>query len=144
MSAQLRWYAKARQSLFAAKINFLGDDIRIALLSADYIPNQNADEKWADISAFEIVGDGYDAGGQSLVNKSIAYDALTKKHKLDADDPEWGPAATISGQNVACYDNTHPDKPLLGFADYGAFGCTNSTLKVRFSGNGIFTDTLNP
>ncbi len=143
MSAQLRWYAKARQSLFAAKINFLGDDIRVALLTSDYVPDQNADEKWNDISAFEVAGAGYDAGGQALANKTVTYDSVTKRTTLDADDAQWN-AATISGRNVVVYDNTHPDKPLLGFSDYGDFACTNGTLKVRFSANGMFTDTLNP
>jgi len=143
MSAQLRWYAKARQSLFAAKINFLGDDIRIALLSSDYVPNQNVDEKWSDISSFEISGPGYDAGGRTLANKTVSYDPGTKKTTLDADDPQWD-NATLAGRNVVCYDNTHPDKPLLGFSDYGDFACTNGMMKVRFSANGMFTDTLNP
>jgi hypothetical protein len=143
MSAQLRWYAKARASLYAGKINFLNDDIKIALLGSGYVPDQNADEKWSDISAFEISGSGYDAGGQTLLNKLVTYDPATKKTALKADDAQW-PAATIAGRNVVCYDNTHPDKPLLGFSDYGDFSCTNGNFKVRFSPNGMFTDTLNP
>jgi hypothetical protein len=145
MSVTLTWYAKARANVYAAKINFLADDIRCALLGPGYTPDRNVDEKWSDISAFEIAGTGYVAGGELLANKTVTYDAGLKRTSLDADDVLW-PASSLAGRVVAIYDATHVDQPLMGFADYGAtgFACTNGTLKVKFSDNGVLTDTLNP
>lgn len=143
MSAQLRWYAKARAALYAAKIDFLNDDIRIALLGPGYIPDRNVDEKWSDISAFEIAGTGYDAGGKAISGKTVTYDPVAGVTSLDADDAQWL-NATIAANNIVAYDNTHPDKPLLGFSNYGPIACSNGTLTVQFSPNGMMTDTLNP
>ena len=138
-------YNKAQVNLMKGLINDLSDagtDIKAALLADTYTPDQVNDDNWGDVSAEEISGTGYSAGGQSLTTKAVTDSAGVCS--FDADDVVWA-SSTLSAQYVVIYDNTpaaDADKKLIGYIDYGEVKqSTGGDWKVEFSSSGIWTLT---
>lgn len=78
----MQWYAAALANAFgsgtagnAPNIDFLSDDIRIALVGSGYTPNIAADDFWNDVVANEVSGTGYTANGAALASKTLTVTA---------------------------------------------------------------------
>jgi len=138
-----KWYGKAAQNIAAKKIDLINDDIRVALFTSSYVPNQDNHERLADITG-EVAGAGYTAGGRSLVNKRLTQNSSTNVWTYDADDLTF-PAVTLTFRYGVIYDNTHADKPLIAYVDF----TTNQTaaaqdLTLRWEYSGFDPDTAEP
>lgn len=59
----------------APNIDFLSDDIRIALVADTYTPDLAAHDFWNDVVAHEVAGTGYTANGAALASKAMAVTA---------------------------------------------------------------------
>lgn len=59
----------------APNIDYLSDDIRIALVTSSYTPNADTHDFWDDVVANEASGTGYTANGAALASKTITYTA---------------------------------------------------------------------
>lgn len=112
-------------------IDFLADDIKVALIAPGYTPNFDTEEFFSDISANEVVGAGYTQGGISLANKSVSQDNTNNRGVFDADDINW-PGSTITARGCVIYKNTGVagTSKLIGYIDF----VTN-----RSSSGGTFT-----
>jgi hypothetical protein len=75
MPASGNVYAQAVGNVFAGKINYLSDTIKLALVSSSYTPNLTTDEYWSTPQADEITGTGYTAGGATLASKTATQTA---------------------------------------------------------------------
>lgn len=64
------WYANALDQAFSANINWASDTINVGLLGSGYTPNLATHIHWSDVSAQEITGTGYTAGGTALGTKT--------------------------------------------------------------------------
>jgi len=69
MAASGTLYDHAISNALAGAINYTSDSIKMALLTG-YTPNVDTDQHWSDVSAKEIAGTGYTAGGAALGSKS--------------------------------------------------------------------------
>lgn len=65
-----------------------------AMLVAGYTPDPDHD--FRDDVTGEVVGTGYTAGGITLANVTVTYDATNNRVKIDADDAAFG-TVTLSG-----------------------------------------------
>lgn len=74
------------------------DTIVCVLLSASYTPNRTAHSAWSDVSAYEVSGTGYTAGGQALANKTMTHSGGIGT--WDADDVVWS-SSTITAKYAA-------------------------------------------
>ncbi|OGS41380.1 MAG: hypothetical protein A3K77_06395 [Euryarchaeota archaeon RBG_13_31_8] len=99
-------------------IDFLADDIKVALCTSGYSPNQDTHEFLSDITN-EVSGVGYTAGGKLLENKTETYTALTNTTKWDADDTQWA-ASTITARYAILYKSTGnaATSPLIAYYDF--------------------------
>lgn len=70
MAASANIYANAFDQAFSGSINWASDTIKMALLAASYTPNLTGHIHWSDVSASEITGTGYTAGGVALASKT--------------------------------------------------------------------------
>jgi hypothetical protein len=68
-------YGHAESQAFQGKINYLTDAIKMALMAVGYTPNPGADTFWSDISANELTGAGYTAGGAAVPSPTIVETA---------------------------------------------------------------------
>jgi hypothetical protein len=134
-------YESLSTHLWAADINYLDDDIMCALLDSTYTPDQYVDEFWSDISAAEVSGTGYTAGGVLLSTKTVT-DVNTGVVMIDADDPTWA-TATISGIRYAVfYKSTGlaSSSPLICYIDFTIDqSVTANNLSVVIPASGILS-----
>lgn len=121
MAVSSKLYSQTVRNLFAKNIDYLVDDVKVALLGESYVPDQDAHDFFDDVSASEIAGTGYTAGGLSLTGKTSVYDAVTNTVKLDADDVIW-PGSTLTAYYAVFYIETAGlpgTDPLLCYWDFG-------------------------
>lgn len=127
MATQARMYG---YSLWAAMSGTIAwgttGKCKVALMKSTYSPNQDTQEKWEDVSAYEIAtGDGYTSGGQALTwagaPLSYANDVSPGGIvSLLADNITWT-ALSKSGADairsaVVYYDDgTGYSQPLIGY-----------------------------
>lgn len=116
------------------EIDWDTDTIKVALLTSAYVPNQDTHDYFDDVVGSEVTGTGYVAGGATLANKALTYDAASNTVILDADDVTWA-ASTITARYAVIYDatpGTNATRPLIGYVDF---------VSDQSSTNGNFTLT---
>ena len=127
------------------EVDWDSDDIKVALLSSAYTPNQDTHDYYDDVLANEVTGTGYTAGGLSLTGKTNTYDAANNVIVLDAADAVWS-ASTITARYAVIYDNsgaTNAQKALVGYVDFGADqSSTNGNFTVTWDNTGIVRITV--
>jgi hypothetical protein len=135
-----KWYGKAPTKA----VDWLGDTIKVALLDPTFAPDQDLQEFFADVSAHEIAGAGYVAGGVALSNKTRVYDAPSNTSTLSADNVAWANASFTCRYAAVYKDTGNPaTAPLLGYIDLGASQTVGgSTFTLAWAGTGIFTETV--
>lgn len=125
-----------------APIDYLTDTIKCALLTSSYTPAQTTHEWWSDVSAQEVSGTNYTAGGATLGSKTLSASALVTT--LDAADPSWA-SSTITARYAVFYKDTGTagTSPLIAYADFGGnISSTNGTFTVVLNASGLATITV--
>jgi hypothetical protein len=123
MAASANWYGKALLGQYgtsaAGRVDWATDDIKVALCTSSYSPDQDAHDNFDDVTN-EVTGAGYTAGGESLASKSVNYDDDTNTTSLRAGATSWT-SATFSARYAVIYKSTGTSStsPLLGYVDFG-------------------------
>lgn len=141
--ATTKTYGSLIAKAFNKEVDFDSDTIKVALLSSSYTPNQDTHDYWDDVSAYEVSGSGYTAGGATLANKSVTYNSSTNVTKFDADDVSWT-SSTITARYAVIYDatGTASTSALIGYVDFGSDQSSSSgTFSIVWDSAGIFTTT---
>lgn len=145
MTVTAKLYGQAISKMANKEIDWDSDDIRVALVTSSYTPDQDTHDYWNDVVANEASGTGYTANGQALTTKTNGYNGGTNKIKLDADDTSW-PSTTITARYAVIYDRTPASdstRPLLGYVDFGQdMTSSNGTFQITWDANGIFEITV--
>ena len=106
-------------------------------LSATFTGTSGQGE-YSDLSAGEVTGTGYTAGGQ-VVN-SVTLSGTTGTVTFTGNSVSWT-NATITALNIVVYSSTASNKDILGYMqlDSTADSSTNGTFTVNWNASGIFT-----
>lgn len=127
------------------EVDWDSDTIKVALVSSAYTPNQDSHDYWDDVSANEVSGTGYTAGGAALTSKTATYDSGTNVVILDAADTVWA-SSTITARYAVVYDDsgaTNAQKVLVGYVDFGSDqSSTNGNFTVTWDATGIARITI--
>lgn len=133
MSAVTSWYPAVGEYLMKGELDLSTDDIK-AILVNGYSPDYASHSVVGDITG-EVSGAGYTTGGKSVAVTDIS--TVGGKTYLTASDLEWL-SITVDATGVVLYDNTHADKPLIGYVDFGGTkSSSNSILRVKWGVNGM-------
>ena len=130
-------YTSFKKGIGDGTFDMDADTFKCALLTSSHTPNA-ANSVLADVSANEVSGTGYTAGGATLADVTWAIDGTTCV--LDAADPEWT-GSTITARYAAIYKSgtanslTNPLVCLLDFEEDK--GVTGGTFSVQFNTGGI-------
>lgn len=133
-------YGLGIEKIIKQDLDWVNDDIRVALATSAFTPNQDTDEFWSTISSYEASGTAYVAGGELLTNKTIVYDAGTNEIRLNADDVSWE-LSTITARWALIYkDSGDPaTSALIGFVNFGSDKSSdNGAFALTFSANSVF------
>jgi hypothetical protein len=95
---------------------WVAQPMKVALLKPTFVPNRDTQKVFADVSAQEITGTGYTAGGVALANRTQNYDAANDRTNLVADDSNWS-GATFDAAFAVVYDSSGA-KPLWSLVDF--------------------------
>lgn len=103
---------------------FTTDTIKVALLGSGYVFAQDTHEFFSDVSASEVTGSGYTAGGQALGTKAVDYDAASNEVRYTAANTVWTAASgeTLAAYGAVVYQDTGDPSTsvLLDYVDFGA------------------------
>lgn len=141
MAVTAKMYGQALLKALSKEIDFLNDTIKVALLVTGYTPDQDAHEYWDDVSASEVTGSGYTAGGDTLAGKGLTYDAPSNTIKLDGTDTTWS-ASTITAYYAVVYvdTGTPATSALICYVDFGQDEISsNGDFKITWHVDGIAT-----
>jgi hypothetical protein len=143
-----RVYATAAEKIARNTLDLDTHAFRIVLLTASYTPNQNTHSTWADLSAAQVTGTGYTAGGQSIT-QAVARSAANVN--FDCDDKSW-PSSTITAKYAALVRDVDSDGDLdstddiLAFCDLetggGSVSTTAAALTITMNAGGLFNLTV--
>lgn len=131
-------------------IDLDSDTIVCVLLGTGYTPGRTTHSTWADVSAQEISGTGYTAGGVALTTKSNTHSGGTGT--WDADDVSWS-TATITAKYAVLVRRAGGSLVsgdlLIAYVDLNTAGgsstvsSTGATFTVAMNASGIMTITGN-
>jgi hypothetical protein len=155
MAVSTKVYATATMEAFGGttvgespNIDWLSDDIYIALVKSTYMPDQSADKFWSSVVGDEVAnGNGYATNGKLLIGKTLTVAALVATF-VAANPAAW----TASGAGFAAayaviYDRTpatDATRPLICYIDFDGTRtlAAGDTLTITFNASGIFTVTV--
>ena len=144
MTVSAKWYGKAFLAAFNKEIDWAADDIRMALTTDSYTPDQDAHDYFDDITN-EVEGAGYTANGTALASLAITYNSTSDVIKLDADDATWG-SSTITARYAIIYDYesaADATSPLMVYIDFGEDKASSGgDFTISFASTGIATVTV--
>ena len=127
------------------EVDWDSDTIKVALLTSSYTPNQDTHDYFDDVSANEVSGTGYTAGGQTLGSKTVTYDSANNVIVLDAADVTWA-SSTITARYAVVYDDsgaTAATKALIGYVDFSSDqSSTNGNFTITWDATGIVRITV--
>ena len=140
----VKWYGNAPQAFMNKEVDLLTDSIKVALTTVTYVPAQDTDDYFNDVTN-EVTGTAYVAGGAAIANDTLTYTAGTNVMKYDGDDVTWA-TATITGARVAViYDSTPgtaATNPLIGYCIFdGDVSPSAGNLTITWDAAGILTLT---
>ena len=128
-------YNRFKSNLMNKIVDLEADVIKIMLLDTNHAFTA-ANNVIGDVSANEITGTGYTAGGEILDSKAVTQAATTK---WDADDEPWT-VATFTAFHAVIYDDTVATDDLICSIDFGgAQTVTAGTFTVQWDAGGIIT-----
>jgi len=113
---------KIKYLLATGAVNAASDEFDIVLMASGFTYDEDADDDYADISANELpTGNGYTAGGAVLAGVAVTRDDVNDWTSITWNNMSWtasgGPIGPVAG--AAIFDNTHIDKPIVGYIDFG-------------------------
>lgn len=120
--------------------------LKIAIVKATYTPDQNLHEFWSSVSAGEVSGSGYTAGGNACAAPLWSGPDGAGLLSFDASDPAtWAQNAAgfANGRRAIAYYDTGvaATSRLMGFsADFGAdAGNVAGDFSVAINAAGLYT-----
>ena len=129
---------KTRQ-LGSGAIDFITDDVKVALTTSSYTVDIDTHDFFDDITN-EVSGTGYTAGGQSLATKSVTQDNTNDRGVFDAADVTWA-SSTITARYGILYFNTGTasTSPLICQYDFGSDqSSSNGNFSIQWNSSGVF------
>jgi hypothetical protein len=129
------------QRIMNGSIDLDTDTIKVMLLTSSHTNNIDTQEFISDVSANQVSGTGYTAGGATLTGKSVTVNHTTDRGVFDANDVTW-PNATITARYAVLYKDTGTPStsPIIQIFDFGTDkSSTAGDFSLQWSANGILT-----
>lgn len=129
----------AKEKLMEGVFDLVNNTIKVMLLTSSHTTNIDTQEFIDDVSANEVSGAGYSAGGATLGSKTVTADNTDDEGVFDAADTAWS-TATITARYAVVYKDTGTPatSPILCIIDFGADKVsTGGTFQITWAAEGI-------
>ena len=129
-------------ALAAVQEYFNGKTVKAMLVTSAYVQNVDTHAVYDDVSASEISGGSYPAGGVAVQNLTTSYDPATNLAHVTCDDIAFTGLDSADVAGVIFYVDTGSGATakLLGYDQYVTpVDATSASLVHQVSADGIFT-----
>lgn len=107
-------YNEFKEELLKGTIDLDGDTCMVMLVTG-YTPNIDSHNGYADVSSYEVSGDGYTAGGAAVGSPAVTKDTENDRALFDGTDISWTGLDAGTPSHAIVYDDTHASKCLIGY-----------------------------
>jgi hypothetical protein len=147
MAVSAKLYTNAMKAFMMGAVTWKasgGSVIKVALLTSTYTPDQDAHDNFDDVSAYEVTGTGYTAGGKALTLSDPTVDAATNETRMDADDVQWTDSTITARYAVVYYASGTPStSTLIAYVDFGEdVSSSGAAFDIAWAASGIFKVTV--
>lgn len=136
----------AKLKCFNGTIHLNSDTFKVALLTnafsaANTFTGTSTNAQYSDVSAVEVSGTGYTAGGAALGSSALTSNAGVVT--FTGNSASWT-SATFTAKYAVIYSSTASNHDILGYMDLDTSAptgdsATNGTFTVNWNASGIFT-----
>lgn len=139
-----KWYGNAFVHAFNKRIDFDTDTVKVALLANTYTPDQDVHQYFSDVSANEVTGTGYTAGGNVLTTATMTYTGATNVLTFSGDNAAWAASSITAAYAVLYVDTgTAATSPLICYVDFQTDVTSSSgTFQITWDAAGIAQITV--
>ena len=122
-----------------AAIDLEAEDNKVAMITDSATPDFDAHDFWADLSANEVSGTGYTAGGQLLATTTLTVGSpAAGQLKWDAVDAAWTTSTITSAMASVVYADAIASDPLVALHDFvTAASTTAGTFTIQWNASGL-------
>lgn len=114
-------YNKFKLEALKGSIDLSTDTIKVMLLTSSYTPNIDTHLFIDDVSANQITGTGYTAGGATIANPTVTQDNTDNEGVFDGDDVTWSDSTLTARYAVIYKDTGTPStSPVIAYIDFGS------------------------
>ncbi len=112
---------KFKELLMEGGIDLTSDTVKVMLLTDSHTTDIDAHEYIDDVSANEVSGTGYTAGGATLASKTVTKDNTDDEGVFDAADITWS-TSTLTARYAVVYKDTGDPatSPIFNIIDFGS------------------------
>lgn len=107
-------YNEFKEELFLGNLDMDGNTFKVILVTG-YTPNIDTHNGLSDVTANQVSGSGYTAGGATLSNKTVTKDTTNDRAKFDADDVTWTALNAGTPSHAILYSDTHATDCLIAY-----------------------------
>lgn len=125
-----------------AALDLEAEDNKVAMITNSATPNFDTHDFFNDLSANEVSGTGYTAGGAALTGTQITVDSGTLVY--DATDAQWTSSTISSARAAVIYCDAVNDELVCLVNFTTDYGTSNGTFLISWHTNGIFRIDLTP
>ena len=109
------------------QVDLENDTIKVGLLSINHIFDAT-DSTWADVSANEVSGTNYSAGGNTITGKAVTVGNTTKWNATDTTFTN----VTLTAYHAVIYDTTNSDSLICSFGFGQAYSPIADSLILQW------------
>lgn len=126
-----------------AAIDLEAEDNKVAMITDSATPDFTLHDFWADLSANEVSGTGYTAGGVAYTSTELTISGGVLTY--DAADVSWATSTITSAMAAVGYADSVASDPLIFLSDFvTAASTTAGTFTIQWNASGIFTLDFTP
>lgn len=120
-----------KKNILNGTIDLDTDTIKVMLVTSGYTPDQDLHDFRDDVTANEVSGTGYSAGGTALSTKTVTQDNTDNEGVFDADDVTWS-TATITARGAVLYKSRGGASSADELICYFDFGSDKTSTAANF------------
>lgn len=140
-SATGKLYGNGLLNLLNGNVTWGSDDVYLALASSAYTPDIDAHDFWNDVTANEVTGTNWPAGGVQADGETLSLVTANNDVEFDVTDEVVASVTLSDGKHLIVYSRTNgtdATRELIGYATFDtALAPQGGTLTLDFATTGF-------
>lgn len=130
-------YNEFKEELLKGLVDLDGHTFKMILVTG-YTPNIDSHNAYSDVSAYELSGTGYSAGGATLGSLTVTKDTANDRAVFDAADVTWTSISAGTPSHAILYDESHASDCLVAYWEVTT-ATNGGNYTLQFGADGVLT-----